>query len=76
MSIYIIIIYHRLTKPQRKFLEDLLMIDIMKTLQIFVKWLQEGMYDFSSLPFTLKNELEDSHKQKLEALVMEEHNKG
>ena len=37
----------------------------MKALQTFVIWLQEGMYDFSSLPVTLKNDLRDCHIQEL-----------
>ena len=41
------------------------MIEIMKALQTFVIWLQEGMYDFSSLPVTLKNDLCDCHIQEL-----------
>ena len=41
------------------------MIEIMKALQTFVIWLQEGMYDFSSLPVTLKEDLCDCHIQKM-----------
>ena len=42
------------------------MIEIMKALQTFIIWLQEGMYDFSSLPVTLKEDLYDCHIQELE----------
>ena len=64
---FIILTHHdyRLNQLQLKFLEELRMIEIMKALQTFVIWLQEGMYDFSSLPVTLKEDLSDSHIQKL-----------
>ena len=41
------------------------MIEIMKALQTFVIWLKEGMYNFSSLPVTLKEDLCDCHIQEL-----------
>ena len=64
---HIILIHHdyRLNPLQLKFLEELRMIEIMKALQTFVIWLQEGMYDFSSLPVTLKEDLRDCHIQEL-----------
>ena len=64
---HIILTHHdyRLNQLQLKFLEELRMIEIMKALQTFVIWLQEGMYDFSSLPVTLKNNLCDCHIQEL-----------
>ena len=64
---HVILTHHdyRLNQLQVKFLEELRMIEIMKALQTFVIWLQEGMYDFSSLPVTLKEDLRDSHIQKL-----------
>ena len=57
---------YRLNQLQLKFLEELRMIEIMKALQTFVIWLQEGMYNFSSLPVTLKEDLYDCHIQELE----------
>ena len=64
---HIIFTHHdyRLNQLQLKFLEELRMIEIMKALQTFVIWLQEGMYDFSSLPLTLKEDLCDCHIQEL-----------
>ena len=64
---HIILTHHdyRLNQLQLKFLEELHMIEIMKALQTFVIWLQEGMYDFSSLPVTLKEDLHDCHIQEL-----------
>ena len=56
---------HRLNQLQLKFLEELHMIEIMKALKTFVIWLQEGMYNFSSLPVTLKEDLCDCHIQEL-----------
>ena len=60
---------YRLNQLQLKFLEELSMIEIMKALQTFVIWLQEGMYDFSSLPVTLKEELSDYHKHELKQVT-------
>ena len=60
-----LLIMTRLNQLQLKFLEELRMIEIMKALQTFVIWLQEGMYDFSSLSVTLKEDLRDCHIQKL-----------
>ena len=57
--------YYRLNQLQLKFLEELRMIEIMKALQTFVIWLKEGMYNFSSLPVTLKEDLCDCHIQEL-----------
>ena len=64
---HIILTHHdyRLNQLQLKFLEELRMIEIMKALQTFVIWLQEGLYDFSSLPVRLKEDLHDCHIQKL-----------
>ena len=64
---HVILTHHdyRLNQLQLKFLEELRMIEIMKALQTFVIWLQEGMYDFSSLPVTLKEDLHDCHIQEL-----------
>ena len=64
---HIILTHHdyRLNELQLKFLEELRMIEIMKALKTFVIWLQEGMYDFSSLPVTLKEDLCDCHIQEL-----------
>ena len=56
---------YRLNQLQLKFLEELRMIEIMKALKTFVIWLQEGMYDFSSFPVTLKEDLNDCHIQEL-----------
>ena len=64
---HVILTHHdyRLNQLQLKFLEELRMIELMKALQTFVIWLQEGMYDFSSLPVTLKEDLCDCHIQEL-----------
>ena len=45
------------------FLQDMFMKDIMKALHVFVGWLEDGMYDFSSFPLVLKKDLDRVHEQ-------------
>ena len=46
-----------LSPPQLKFLEALPTVMVFTCLQLFIQWLKDGMYDFHTLPFTLKSHL-------------------
>ena len=46
-----------LSPPQLKFLENLPTVMVFSCLQKFIQWLKDGMYDFHTLPFTLKTHL-------------------
>ena len=52
------------------------MEDIMKALRTFVMWLQEGMYDFSSFPLTLKDDVGIEQLQVLKKLHDEATTRG
>ena len=44
------------------------MKDIMKALHVFVMWLQEGVYDFSSFPLVVKDDLDEKHLEALKKI--------
>ena len=48
---------HTLSPPQLKFLENLPTVMVFSCLQMFIQWLKDGMYDFHTLPLTLKTHL-------------------
>lgn len=53
-----------LNDSQLKCFIDLPLTSVFSCLQQFVKWVDQGAYDFCSLPFTLKSPMkeEDTHK--------------
>ena len=56
------IFFHSLTVAQTSFLESLPLCFVYASLSLFLRWVKEGFYDFSSLPVALKVHLlqEDS----------------
>ena len=48
----------------------------MKALNTFVMWLQDGMYDFSSFPLVLKDDLGTEHEEMLKKIREEANAKG
>ena len=55
----IFILQHRsdLTRYQLVRLEELKLKDIYSTLTLFVKWIENGLYDFHRVPYVLKEDL-------------------
>ena len=54
-----------LSSPQLKFLESLPTAMVFTCLQLFIQWLKDGMYDFHTLPFTLKTHLSPEDQEAL-----------
>ena len=54
-----------LSPPQLKFLENLPTVVVFSCLQKFIQWLKDGMYDFHTLPFTLKTHLSSEDQEAL-----------
>ena len=48
-----------LTAPQLNFLKELRLKDLFHCMAILVQWLEEGLYDFSGLPYALKTQLKE-----------------
>ena len=46
-----------LSLPQQRFLENLPTVMLFSCLQQLIQWLNDGMYDFHTLPFTLMTRL-------------------
>ena len=54
-----------LSPPQLKFLESLPTAMVFTCLKLFIQWLKDGMYDFHTLPFTLKTHLSPEDQEAL-----------
>ena len=59
LYVCIVISSHRINVTQQKLLENIEMKRLFHCLELFVGWLQGGLYDFSSLPLSLFNYLKD-----------------
>lgn len=56
-SVYCTHVFHffaSLTSPQHSWIAGLSLIHIFETLKIFVRWAEEGWYDFCSIPYGAK----------------------
>ena len=53
-------ILSRLDLSQSTYLEALTMKNVVKALCTFVEWLKNGMYQYSSFPFTVKEDVKKS----------------
>lgn len=57
--VYIVISSHSINDTQQNLLKSVEMKRLFHCLELFVGWLQGGLYDFSSLPLSLFNHLKD-----------------
>ena len=57
--VYIVISSHSINDAQQNLLKSVEMKRLFHCLELFVGWLQGGLYDFSSLPLQLFNHLKD-----------------
>ena len=55
----------KLTGPQLACLSELPLANLYHCLKIFASWMEEGMYDFATLPYTLKAHLSPEDLSKL-----------
>ena len=53
-------VFHRLTAEQRHVLEAMKIRYLYKTLEMFVEWITDCLYDFHELPFAVKRPVPDS----------------
>lgn len=51
--------FNSINDVQRKLLGDVEMKRLFHCLELFVGWLQDGLYDFGSLPLLVFNHLKD-----------------
>lgn len=61
----------RLTDKQRHALENLTVRYLYKTLEMFVGWITDCLYDFHELPFAVKRPLPDSVQKQIEEQLAE-----
>ena len=54
-----------LSPPQIKVLENLPIAMVFTCLQLFIQWLNDGMYDFHTLPFALKTKMSPEDQEAL-----------
>ena len=67
--VYIVISSHSINDTQQNLLKSVEMKRLFHCLELFVGWLQGGLYDFSSLPLQLFNHLKDGDMD----IIMNEH---
>ena len=61
-------LFHSLVEPQLACLAGLKLAYLYSTLKLFLRWVKEGMYDFSGLPMALKVHLSDNDCAVLEQI--------
>ncbi len=57
-----------LSQAQHACLDSLSLDNLFHTRNMFVRWAEEGLYDFCSLPFGVKKHLSESNEQALDQL--------
>ena len=60
--------FHSLLDPQLACLAGLKLSYLYSTLKLFLRWVKEGIYDFSGLPMALKVHLSDDDRAVLEQI--------
>ena len=63
--------WHRFTAEQLHALETLPVKYLYKTLEMFVGWITDCLYDFHELPFAVKRPLPDSVQKWVELKIAE-----
>ncbi len=57
-----------LSQAQHACLDNLSLDNLFHTRNIFVRWAEDGLYDFCSLPFGVKKHLQSSDEKRLDGL--------
>ena len=63
-----ILISYSIDTIQMTLLENIEMKRLFKCMELFVGWLQGGLYDYSSLPISMFNHLKEDDKMILELI--------
>ena len=63
----------RLSPDQLSCFLDMNLQNVYHALQVFVQWIEDGYYDFRSLPYATKSHLSEDDEQKLQHLVVQAH---
>ena len=58
----------KLTNNQVVCLSELPLVHLYHCLRVFATWMEQGMYDFSALPYTLKTHLQPNDLSTLKAI--------
>ena len=61
---------HSLGPSQLACLEELPLPSLYCCLQLFVRWVEDGMYDFCSLPFAVKTHISNQDLQALQQIPL------
>ena len=65
---YVLYIIYSVKESQYVLLKKLKMTKVFKVLKLLVKWMRLGMYEFSSLPFATKVEMQEGDRTRLRSI--------
>jgi len=51
---------HRVSEPQFHCLKEINLVKVCGTMEVFLEWIKDGMYDFCDLPILVKKQMSQS----------------